>query len=117
MSKVCGNDSTVRELALTARKFDADEAKEIGFMSSVAESREQMMERVHLVAATIAEKSPVAVQGTKISMNYARDHTIAESLEQIATWNGACLLSEDLMKSAQAMMEKKGPEDIEYEDC
>merc|ERR1711981_1064768 len=110
MGKVCGNDSTVRELALTARKFDAAEAKEIGFMSSIAEDRQQMMDRVHLVAKTIAEKSPVAVQGTKISMNYARAHTVAESLEQIATWNGACLLSEDLM-------EKKGPEDIEYEDC
>merc|ERR1711981_115852 len=116
MGKVCGNDSTVRELALTARKFDAAEAKEIGFMSSIAEDRQQMMDRVHLVAKTIAEKSPVAVQGTKISMNYARDHSTQEGLNQIATWNGACLLSEDLMKSALAMRERKTPADIDCEN-
>jgi len=117
MVKVCGNESTIRELAMTGRNFDHEESKEIGFVSSVALNREEMMDRVYEVAATIAEKSPVAVQGTKVAMNYARDHSIAESLEQIATWNGACLLSEDLMKSALAMKDRKGPADLDYEDC
>lgn len=117
MHKICGNESTVKELALTARNFYADEAKEIGFVSSIADDEEILNHRVNLVAATIAEKSPVAVQGTKICMNYARDHTVAESLDQMATWNGACLLSEDLIKSASAMMQKQGPADVEYDGC
>lgn len=116
MGKVCGNESTVKELALTARRFDGKEAHEIGFMSSVAVSKEEMMDRVFEVAKTIAEKSPLATQGTKVAINYARDHSIADSLEQIATWNGAALLSEDLIKSAQAVLQRKGPEDIEFED-
>ena len=33
--KVIGNDSKARELALTARRFGAEEAKEIGFVSAV----------------------------------------------------------------------------------
>jgi delta(3,5)-delta(2,4)-dienoyl-CoA isomerase len=33
--KIVGNDSKARELALTGRKFGADEAKEIGFVSEV----------------------------------------------------------------------------------
>ena len=82
----------------------------------MANNRKEMMDRVFEVAKTIAEKSPVAVQGTKVSMNYARDHTIQEGLDQIADWNGACLLSEDLIKSAMAMKERKGPEDVDYED-
>ena len=33
------------------------------------------------MCTTIASKSPVAVQGTKIHLNYSRDHTVDESLE------------------------------------
>ena len=35
------------------------------------------------VAEQIANKSPVAVQGTKISLNYSRDHTVQEGLDHI----------------------------------
>lgn len=34
-------------------------------------------------ASLIASKSPIAVQGTKICMVYARDHTVQEGLEQM----------------------------------
>jgi enoyl-CoA hydratase/carnithine racemase len=33
--KVCGNDSRVRELVLTGRDFDSQEALKIGFLSEV----------------------------------------------------------------------------------
>lgn len=35
--KITGNDSLARELALTGRKFDAQEAKDIGFVSDVVQ--------------------------------------------------------------------------------
>ena len=35
------------------------------------------------LAGAIAAKSPVAVQGTKISMVYARDHTVDQGLDQV----------------------------------
>lgn len=37
------------------------------------------------VAKDIASKSPVAVQGTKLSLNYARDHTVEEGLNHIVS--------------------------------
>lgn len=37
------------------------------------------------MAETIANKSPVAVQGTKRSLIYSRDHTVDEGLENIVT--------------------------------
>lgn len=40
-----------------------------------------MMDAALELAQVIAEKSPVAVQGTKINLNYSRDHTSDESLE------------------------------------
>jgi delta(3,5)-delta(2,4)-dienoyl-CoA isomerase len=35
--KVCGNDSLVRELVLTARDFDSAEALQVGFVSRIVE--------------------------------------------------------------------------------
>ena len=61
------------------------------------------------MAATIASKSPVAVQGTKMALVYARDHSTEEGLEQVARFNMVMLQSEDLMKSAMAQMDKSSP--------
>ena len=33
------------------------------------------------LAKVIAGKSPVAVQGSKVNLNYSRDHTVDEALE------------------------------------
>lgn len=35
------------------------------------------------MAGEIAARSPVAVQGTKINLVYARDHSVAEGLDYI----------------------------------
>lgn len=32
-------------------------------------------------ALKIASKSPIAVQGSKLALNYARDHSVNDSLE------------------------------------
>jgi len=34
-------------------------------------------------ATIIASKSPVVVQGTKISLLYSRDHSVPDSLQQV----------------------------------
>lgn len=59
------------------------------------------------MAARIAEKSPIAVQGTKETLNYAREHSTDDSLNFIKTWNMSQLLSTDLLNSAMAVMNKK----------
>ena len=40
-----------------------------------------MIEAAIKMATLIASKSPVAVQGSKINLNYSRDHTVDESLD------------------------------------
>ena len=37
------------------------------------------------LAAAMAEMSPVAVQGTKVNMNYSRDHSVEEGLEYMVS--------------------------------
>lgn len=88
------------------------------------------------MAGEIAARSPVAVQGTKLNLIYARDHSVAEGLNYMvrscihrkqqqhaaitrrsvfqATWNMSMLQTADVMKSAQASMEKKSPKDVVF---
>jgi Delta3,5-Delta2,4-dienoyl-CoA isomerase len=68
---------------LTARKFLSSEAKEIGLVSRLFESRETMINLTLNVAKAIAAKSPVAVQGTKVNLNYSRDHSVRDGLENM----------------------------------
>ncbi|XP_074654604.1 delta(3,5)-Delta(2,4)-dienoyl-CoA isomerase, mitochondrial-like [Tubulanus polymorphus] len=107
--KVIGNDSLVRELVYTARKFLSDEAKECGFVSRVFKNKETMVENAIELAATIAEKSPMAVQGSKKCLVYSRDHSVGEGLEYMNLWNQSMLQSEDMLTAVQSMMEKKKP--------
>jgi delta(3,5)-delta(2,4)-dienoyl-CoA isomerase len=110
LPKIVGNESLVRELAFTARKMFADEALKLGLISRVFPDKKSMIENALEVAATIAKKSPVAVQGTKFHLIYSRDHGVDESLEYQRSWNQSMLLSEDLLKSGMAMMSKSEAE-------
>jgi len=106
LPKVIGNQSLARELCLTARKFDSKEAKDCGFVNRTFDDKESMMSTCLQMAESIAAMSPVAVQGTKINLNYSRDHSVQEGLDFIAHWNMSMLQSEDLMKAAVALISK-----------
>lgn len=110
LPKIVGNDSVVRELAFTGRKMASAEAKELGLVGKIFATREDCLAAARKLAQEIASKSPVAVVGTKVSLNYSRDHSVQEGLEHIKQWNSVHLLSEDVMKAAQAIMMKSKPE-------
>uniref|UniRef100_A0A8C7W8D0 Delta(3,5)-Delta(2,4)-dienoyl-CoA isomerase, mitochondrial n=1 Tax=Oncorhynchus mykiss TaxID=8022 RepID=A0A8C7W8D0_ONCMY len=114
LPKVIGSRSLVNELALTARKMYADEAKESGLVSRVFPDKEAMLAGALEMAGEIAGRSPVAVQGTKVNLIYSRDHSVAEGLNYMATWNMSMLQTDDVMKSAAASMEKKSPKTITF---
>jgi enoyl-CoA hydratase len=106
-------DGIVRELAYTGRNMDAEEAKELGFVNRVYAERETMMREVMLIAKSIAAKSPLAVRGSKEMLLYSRDHSVAEGLNYVATWNSGMLSEADLAAGLQAQMEKR---QATYED-
>ncbi|XP_041851772.1 delta(3,5)-Delta(2,4)-dienoyl-CoA isomerase, mitochondrial isoform X1 [Melanotaenia boesemani] len=114
LPKVIGSRSLVNELALTARKMYADEARSCGLVSRVFADKEAMMAGALEMAGEIAARSPVAVQGTKVNLIYARDHSVTEGLNFMATWNMSMLQTQDVMKSAQATMEKQSPKTIVF---
>lgn len=83
--KVVGSDSLARELVYTARKYPATEALESGFISRMLDNKENLLNKAIEIAENIANKSPVAVQGSKISMVYSRDHSVQEGLDHIVS--------------------------------
>jgi enoyl-CoA hydratase len=103
-------DGIARELAYTGRRVDAAEAREIRLVNRVFESRDALSAGVREIAATIAAKSPLSIRGSKEMLNYARDHTVADGLNYVATWNAAMLMSDDLQKAMMAGMSKQAPQ-------
>ncbi len=99
--------SIAAELTYTGRRFDAQEARQIGLLSHITQSRETLVDEALDLARKIADKSPLAIAGIKRNLAYSRDHSVADGLDYIATWNGGMLRSEDLTRAVTAGMAKK----------
>lgn len=97
----------VRELAYAGRRLPAAKAKEIGLVNDVFASQEAMLAHVMELAREIAAKSPVAVAGSKRMINYARDHSTADALDYIATWQAGMFSPAHLMEAFGAKMQKR----------
>ncbi|KAB8205615.1 hypothetical protein BDV34DRAFT_195361 [Aspergillus parasiticus] len=61
------------------------------------------------IANLIAQKSPVALQGTKELLHWSRGHTIAEGLRYTAVWSSAAMQTGDVSKASTAGIEKRTP--------
>lgn len=97
----------VRELAYTGRTMKADEAQQSGLVNRCFADRDALMAGVMEIAADIAGKSPLAIRGTKEMLVYTRDHSVADGLNYIATWNAGMLSAADVTAAVSARMENK----------
>ncbi len=100
-------EGIVRELAYTGRRWSAAEAHAAGFVNAVFADHDALIAGVMEVAAEIATKSPMAVWGTKQTMHYTRDHSVADGLEYIANWNAAMFDTDDMGEAFTAKMQKR----------
>ena len=80
-----------------------------GFVNAVYPDHATMLDAVMGVAAEIASKSPMAVWGTKQTMNFARDHSVADSLEYIANWNAAMFDTDDMAEAFAKALGRDSP--------
>ena len=99
-----------REMAYTGRRVPAQRAYEVGLVQEVYADHESLLEGVLDTAREIAAHSPLAVWGTKVAMNYARDHTVDDALEQIATWQAGMFQPADMAEAFTAKLEKRAPD-------
>ena len=99
----------VKQMAYTGERLPADRAKEIGLVNDVFDTHEEMMAHVMGVAREIASKNPVAVTGSKVLINYGRDHTTADVLDYIGVWNAAMFPPPHMQEAFAARAEKRAP--------
>ena len=99
-----------REWAMMGEKVSADRAKEVGLVSSLHDNQEGMLENAFEIAEKLVSKTPLAMWVTKEVLNYSRDHSVKEGLDNVNLWNAATLHKEDVMTTMMSKMQKKKPE-------
>jgi enoyl-CoA hydratase len=103
----------LREMAFTGRELSGQEAERGQLVNRCFATVDAMYRHAAEMAVNISQKSPLAIRGSKEMLNYSRDHSLADSLNYIATWNAGILSQEDLMGSVMAQMQGEKPE---YQD-
>jgi len=103
-------EGVVRELAYTGRRMSAQRAYEVGLVNQVFDTHEELVDGTLEIAAEIATKSPLAVWGSKEMITFARDHSVADSLNYIATWQTGMFQPTDMLESFAAKGDKRDPD-------
>jgi enoyl-CoA hydratase/carnithine racemase len=97
-----------KELILTARKIDANEAERIGLVNRIAPAG-QLREVGLEVARAIAANGPVAVRAAKRAIDVGCDKPMAEGLEVEARCYELVLPTKDRLEALAAFAEKRAP--------
>jgi enoyl-CoA hydratase len=97
----------VKELAYTGRRLSAENALKHGLVTQVFETQEAMVIGALACAKEMANKPPVAIWGTKQALNYARDHSVEDSLRQMGWLQGAIWSNPHIREAIAAAKEKR----------
>src|SRR4051812_35174411 len=107
LARVCGL-GIAKELILTGRLVDADEALRIGLVNAVYEP-EELLERAVETARLIASKSRVALVAAKRALNHALQGDHVANLAREADGFGDLFASADAQEGLTAFVEKREP--------
>jgi enoyl-CoA hydratase len=99
----------VRELAYTGRRLPAEAAREIGLINAVLPDHEAVLAHALATAAEIATKAPLAVAGSKVMINYAREHDTETALDYIGVWQSGMFAGPHMAEAFQAKREGRAP--------
>ena len=108
LARVCGV-GVAKELILTGRLVDADEALRIGLVTAVHEPAE-LLERALETARLLASKGPLALAAAKAAVNGALSGEHEANLRAEAERFGGLFASEDAKEGLTAFVEKREPE-------
>lgn len=139
LPKIVGSMSWVKEIAYTCREFSGEEALRVGFVSYCEDDKGKAWERALKVAGVVAEKSPVAVEGTKELVDWGVGRPVADGecvlflilyisfcvhmgkeagecwlmlligLRYTQIWNAPAILATDTKEAVIAIIQKRKP--------
>jgi enoyl-CoA hydratase len=98
-----------REMAYTGDRWTAERALAVGLVNAVLPDAEALQARALELAHDIAAKSPLAIAGSKLALNHARDHGTAEALSQMALLQSAIFDIDEMATAIKAWKGKTAP--------
>ncbi len=85
------------------------EALSCGLVSHICDDKQALYNKALSIAVAVAERSPVAVTGTKHLLLKTRDMSVTDGLDYTATWNAAMLQTSDIPAAIIATQTKQKP--------
>jgi enoyl-CoA hydratase len=96
-----------REMAYTGERLGAERALAVGLVNAVLSDSAALLERALGLARTIASKSPLAMAGSKLALNHARDHSTAAALQQMRLLQSALFDSAEIAVAIAGWKDKQ----------
>ena len=96
-----------REMAYTGDRIGAERALSVGLVNAVLAGAEATLAHAMALAKNIAAKSPLAIAGSKLALNHARDHGTAASLAQMTLLQSAIFDTDEMSLAISAWKAKQ----------
>lgn len=96
-----------REMAYTGDRLGADRALAVGLVNAVLPDVHALLGHAMALAKKIAAKSPLAIAGSKLALNHARDHGTAASLQQMTLLQSAIFDTDEMGEAIAAWKDKR----------
>ncbi len=95
-----------REMAYLGERLSAERALAVGLVNAVLPDAEALLAHAMQLAKNIAAKSPLAIAGSKLALNHARDHGTASALQQMTLLQSAIFDTAEMAAAITAWKSK-----------
>lgn len=106
LARVIGSTSKAKELLFTCRNIKAEEALQIGLVSTVYPQVDLLAEAIKM-ADRIAGHAPIAIRNIKKAVNEGLDMPIEDAIKHEVNLFGNCFTTEDQKEGMQAFLERR----------
>jgi len=99
-----------RQMAYTGERLSAERALAAGLVNAVLPDAGALLQHALALAGDIAAKSPLAIAGSKLALNHARDHGTAAALQQMTLLQSAIFDIDEMARAIAAWKDKRPAE-------
>ena len=94
--------AVAREMAYTGDRIGAERALQVGLVNAVLPDADALLSHALKLAQAMAAKSPLAIAGSKLAINYAVDHPTADALQQMTLLQSAIFDIDEMARAIEA---------------